>query len=282
MNWKIIIPTIISLILYIFLSSSVRNTELIWVLTRFFGILSLTVLMIVVILGELRMLTVIKADFVLFRFHKPLGIFLIFLVIAHFISAVFDKFMWGKTLLFHQFLGFSFSDKWLVLLSLGTLAFYLLFIVGATSSQPAMQFLRFKRWKMIHLLSYLAYLMAYIHSVNLGTDIKHSILSPFLSIFFTLGFLVATALFLSRMLQARIKQDDQASVVLATIIIVILIIGTVGVGIAVLKNYDYSSNQQKRLDNIEEDISYVESQVELQKQKNDLLLNQLGVLENEE
>jgi methionine sulfoxide reductase heme-binding subunit len=227
MNKKILIGGIIVALAFLSFSFSIQHSEAIWIQTRIFGLVSFFALFTTVLFGELRLLHKVKGDFGLFRFHKPIAIFSIFLVLLHFISAAFDRFKWGVNLRFTDYLGFAFSDKWLILLSLGTLAFYLLLVIGFTSANRSMQFLGFKRWKVIHFLSYVAFVVAYIHSMNLGTDLKLSVLAPILHPLILVMFLSVTSLFIARLINATTFFEDQKEVVLGAIFFLLLIIGSV-------------------------------------------------------
>ncbi|HIH24458.1 TPA: hypothetical protein HA251_05470 [Candidatus Woesearchaeota archaeon] len=209
---------------YLILSSLIRETETIWLLTRLFGIISFITLFIVVLLGEVRLLSKDKSKVTLFRYHKPLAIFATYLVFLHFISAVADDYKWGRGLQFTQYLGFSFGDQWLVLLSLGTLAFYLMLIIGMTSATKSIQLLGFKRWKIIHFLSYAVFVIAFIHSVNLGTDIKHSVLAPYLKPVILTMFALVTGLLLVRAVAWTSIFEDQWEVNLAAVLILFILV----------------------------------------------------------
>ncbi len=213
--------------LYILLSSMIRSTAWIWYLTRMFGLLSFFFLFLSVITGELRLLAVVKSDFKLFKYHIPISIFTMVLVVLHFISALFEKYKWGIGLHFSNYLGFSFSDKWLTLLSLGTLGMYLLLLVSLTSMKKSIRSLGFKNWKLIHLLSYLAFVFAYIHSVNLGTDIKTSAISVVVKPLILVCFWLVIALLVVRVLKSLNVFADQAEINLAALFFIVLIIGGV-------------------------------------------------------
>jgi len=215
------------MIAFIILSNSIKTTEYIWFQTRIFGLIAFFALFFTVVIGEMRLLSKIKANFILFKYHVPVAIFSIIIVLMHAISAIFDKFKWGKTLVFTQFLGFSFSDQWLVLLSLGTLAFYFMLIVGITSSKGMIQKIGYKKWKLIHYFSYMAFLFAYIHSINLGTDIKSVELGFILKPIFIIMFLFVLALLITRILNAYKLFSDQIEINLAAVFFILLLLGSV-------------------------------------------------------
>ena len=268
------------MILFILLSNAIKTTEYIWLQTRLFGLLSFFALFLTIVIGELRLLTKIKAKFILFKYHVPLAIFSTILVLLHFISAAFDKFKWGTNLVFTQFLGFSFSDKWLTLLSLGTLALYLMIIVGMTSANGIIQKIGYKKWKFIHYFSYVSFLFAYIHSINLGTDIKTSILSPVLKPVFVIMFFVVVALLITRILNSYKIFDDQSEINLATIFFLVLVIGTVFTIINYTNQTHEVQDLNNKITNQTNDIKLLEEENQQLIQQNQLLVNQIENITN--
>lgn len=216
---------------FLVFSMLVSTQPAIWYETRIFGLLAYAALFLTVVIGELRILSKNKAATAgIFRYHKPVAIFATYLVGLHLVAAANDNFKWGKGLSFLQYLGFSFGDKWLVLLSFGALAFYLMLLVGLTSRTKAIQRIGFKNWKLIHYLSYLSFVLAYVHSVGLGTDIKSSILSPVLSPLFVASFLFVVALLLTRVANGFNVLSDQWEVNLAGIFFLLLLGGLAFLG----------------------------------------------------
>jgi DMSO/TMAO reductase YedYZ heme-binding membrane subunit len=220
-----IISGIVAAALFISFFYAVKETEMIWLMTRALGLLAFLFLFISVLLGELRVMHLVKGDFTLHRFHAPAAIFSLFLVFLHFMAAVLDNYQWGAGVSFLNYLGFSFSDKWLAFLSLGTLAFYLMLVIGFTSANMSQQLIGYKRWKLIHYLSYLSFAMAYIHSTNLGTDLRHSGLTAYLNPLFVFMFFSVTALLLARVVKGTGVFEDQSEVWLAGAFFLILILG---------------------------------------------------------
>lgn len=218
MRFPQLIGAIVAAALFLLFSFSIRETSLIWWQTRIFGLIAFFALFLTLLLGELRMLSIRKLK--LFRWHKPLGIFTVFLVALHGLSGFLDAYKWGPSLSWFQYLGFSFGDKWLLFLSFGTLAFYLLLLIGLTSSRKGMQALKFKRWKLVHYTSYVAFLIAYVHSINLGTDLKAGILH---TIVFG-SFLVVTALLLVRVIHAFGAFSEQREITFSSFVSVALLI----------------------------------------------------------
>lgn len=257
----ILIATIFTTIAYIILSASIQTTEAIWILTRVFGLVAFLGFFLVVILGEIRLSHKVKGEFDLFKFHKPLAIFSTFIVLLHGISAVFDKYKWGVYLNFTDFLGFSFGDKWLIYLSLGTLAFYLFLIIGATSANKGMQILGFKKWKVVHYSSYIAFIIAYIHAVNLGTDLKTSVFAPVLHPVATTMFLLVIALFILRMLNSFDIFEDQLEINLTGVLVIVLVLGSVFIMTSTLESATRIDELSQKANVLQSEISYQESTI---------------------
>jgi methionine sulfoxide reductase heme-binding subunit len=220
---------------YVIVANSLRATEQIWLLTRGFGLAAFVSLSILVIIGELRILGFNK----LFKLHCNIGILTFFLALLHGISAVSDKFKWGTALKFTDFLGFNFSSKWLLLMSIGTLAFYLIVLVALTSSTQIIQKLGFKKWKMLHYASYAAIAAVFVHSMLLGTDIKTSSISWIAMPALVFLFLMATGL-----LATRLMKPLTAKQVAAAIMFVVLLSAAVAYASG---KYDVSEQQVNAL-----------------------------------
>ncbi|MBI4175779.1 MAG: ferric reductase-like transmembrane domain-containing protein [Candidatus Aenigmarchaeota archaeon] len=232
------LATIMTLTIFLWSSYSISDTKAIWIQTRIFGLVSFAALFLTIIMGELRVLTKGMAPLEIFRFHKPLAMFSVFLVLLHGISGMMDNYKWGKGLSFVNYLGFSFSDKWLVLLSFGTLAFYLLVLIGATSQPRMMQVLGYKRWKLVHYLSYAAFFLGYAHAINLGTDLKGAGYAVLLHWLVVGSFIIVLALLLTRIAHAILHFDDLVEVVLASCLFLLLLFGAVIAGILMSSSYE--------------------------------------------
>lgn len=279
MDKKLIILTVVTIPLYLAFSYNIREQELIWQLTRIFGILSFITLFITVILGEIRLISKNKADFAIFKYHTPIAIFSTFLVFIHFLSAVMDKYKWGKYLSFSDFLGFNFSDKWMVFLSLGTLAFYLMLLIGMTSAKKSIQFLGFKKWKLVHFFSYAAFTIAYIHSMNLGTDLKTSVLSSFLSPLFFLCYITFICIMIVRIAGISFY-SDQLEINITVFFLVILLIG----GILLINNASKTDERllllEKKIANEDTSIGFYSSIISNMTLENQELKKEIGDIKN--
>jgi len=203
-------------ILYLFIADSLKTTEAIWLLTRSLGMMSITALFALVYTGELRLLGYKRLS----RWHCLLGTATFYLAMLHGFSAAFDRFKWGKGLGFADYIGFSFTDQWLTLLSVGTLAFYVILLVGVTSSGGRIRALGFRRWKWLHYLSYAALAMVFVHSMLLGTDIKDGALGPLLFPLSVFAFSAASGLLVIRVF--RRAMPDRRDLALSIMLVLVL------------------------------------------------------------
>lgn len=264
--------------LYILLASSLSETYYIWLLTRIFGLLSFLFLSITLILGELRMLTMLKANFSLFRFHIPSAIFSVYLIVLHGISGMSDNYQWGKGVSFVKYLGFTFTDKWLFALSLGTFAFYLLVVVSLTSMRRMIQFLGFKAWKRIHYLAYPAYILGFVHSIFLGTDVKTSFISPYVLAIFVIIFVFAVSLLLVRMITALFSFEDQLEIKLAAYFVFLLLMSAlVNIGYYFHRS-SVVAEMEKKVKSLEGGIKTAQARVSSAEKYVNSLKNELEVI----
>jgi methionine sulfoxide reductase heme-binding subunit len=224
MDNKAIFGSALAITAYVAISAMIRDTQAIWIQTRAFGLLAYAFLFAAVVLGELRVITKGMGEFTAFRYHKGVSVAAVFLVLAHFIAAFADNYKWGPKLQAFQYLGFSFGDQWLAFLSLGTLAFYAMILVGASSSGKMMGRLGCRLWKLIHYFSYAAFMMAYVHSVNLGTDLKSSALAPVLKPIIVLSFIFAASLFATRVARAFNAYSDLWEAGLTTLLVFVTLL----------------------------------------------------------
>ncbi|MFA6992506.1 MAG: ferric reductase-like transmembrane domain-containing protein [Candidatus Gracilibacteria bacterium] len=239
-------------IAYIIFSSAIQNTEYIWILTRIFGMVSILSLFIVVFLGELRLLGVNK----FFKYHHFLGITTFYLVFLHFVSAIFEKYQWGKNLSFVDYLGTNFSDKWMIFLSIGSIAFYLMILIAVTSAYPVMAKIGYKKWRLTHYLTYLTLLFAFAHSIILGTEFNHS---DFKIFFFGLTAFVFSVLIMLFVLRTgKIKLNNRVA---GFLVMILMISGGMAYASTKLKLYSDDvgllSQQSKSLTLQVEDVEYL-------------------------
>jgi|GEM_PF-2545383 DMSO/TMAO reductase YedYZ heme-binding membrane subunit len=270
-NIILVIAGILVAVFYVLIADAVKYSEPIWILTRAYGLFAYLFLFLLVVLGEFKLLGFKR----LFRFHCTAGIITAYLVLLHFISAVFDKFKWGKNLVFSDFLGFNFSDKYLTFVSIGTLAFYLILLISVTSSRMSMSKLGFKRWKLVHYLSYVVLAAVFVHSMALGTDLKTSALRAYIFPFVVFSFSFAAGILLLRSFKGALSQRKW-------MVLFILLILLISAGVAYSANllrmnaektaslklekdrlvYDLAVIQAKNAD-LNRMVYYLESQINL-------------------
>jgi sulfoxide reductase heme-binding subunit YedZ len=193
----------------------IRDSRIILLETRALGLIAYFFLFLSIILGEMRMLSKGKMEFLFFRYHKPVAAVAILLSVTHFIPAVLDNYQGGRGIPFTQYLGFSFSDQWLAYLSMGSLAFYLMITIAFTSSIKVMRSLGQRWWRPVHYLSYAAFVLAFTHAVNLGTDIRTSALHTILYPLTVLSFITVIGLLLTRIVNSLDIFTDMTEVGLA-------------------------------------------------------------------
>jgi predicted ferric reductase len=238
----------LALAIFAFFSVLIQNTEWIWFLTRAMGLLSYVFLFLSMVLGELRLLMKGKGDFWPFRYHHVVSVFSLFLILGHFIAAFADNYMWGKNLRFTQYLGLSFSDKWLTFLSLGVIAFYLLVLVGITFPRRGGYSIGYSKWRLVHYLSYIAFFIAYIHAVNLGTDIKTSPLHTILSPLIVFSFILVLGLFITRIINIFNLFSDLTEVAMAAVLFILLLSASASLATQVMHNMDAVFEMQNQLE----------------------------------
>ncbi|GAB3076924.1 MULTISPECIES: ferric reductase-like transmembrane domain-containing protein [unclassified Phycicoccus] len=151
------------------------TSPLLWYLNRGTGLVLLAVFTLTVVLG---VLSTGQGGRVWPRFatqstHRGLSLLTTLLLLAHAVTAVVDEFVdirWWQALL-------PFGGTYRPLyLGLGTLALDLTLAVGATSLLK--QRLGERAWRAVHLMSYLAWTAAVVHTLGIGTDASTSLGRP--------------------------------------------------------------------------------------------------------
>ena len=154
-----------------------------WYLTRASGLVA-AVCLIVLMLGGIGQITGhtfrLLDPLTAWASHRALGITLAIAVLLHVVALLFDKFVsfniidllvpWLSSHRPVDIFGFHFGSLYV---ALGVIALYLILAVTITSlvwieKKPA-------RWKLIHLLSYFAVGMVFVHALFLGTDVSTGI-----------------------------------------------------------------------------------------------------------
>lgn len=154
-----------------------------WYLTRASGLVAAATLVILMLsgIGQVTGYTYKLLDPITsWASHRALGIAFGVSVLVHVFSLLFDKFV--KFNFFELFIpwlshykpvtifGIHFGSLYV---ALGVIAFYLVGIIIITSllwveKKPHI-------WKWIHLMSYVAILLVFVHALYIGTDLAHGI-----------------------------------------------------------------------------------------------------------
>ncbi len=142
-----------------------------WYLNRSTGLVVLALLTLTAALGVLstggggRLVP----RFVGQALHRNLALWSITLLGVHVTTAVVDTYVdirWWQA--FVPWLGATYMPLWL---GLGTLALDVFVLVVVTSLVRAR--MRHRSWRLVHLMSYLAWGIAVAHGIGIGTDLRH-------------------------------------------------------------------------------------------------------------
>jgi predicted ferric reductase len=148
---------------------------LLWYVNRGTGLVLLVLLTTTAVLGVLTATrTGARPDrgvprFVTQSLHRSVALISVTLLIVHVVSAVADTFVdirWWQALVPW---GATYEPLWL---ALGTLSLDLMVIVVVTSLLRTR--LPLGAWRWIHTGSYLAWILALVHAIGIGTDLKNA------------------------------------------------------------------------------------------------------------
>jgi methionine sulfoxide reductase heme-binding subunit len=265
-NILTIAAAVFGVIAYALFAYAVKDSSIIWLMTRILGLISYALLFASISLGEIKLITKGSNNFTIFKHHHAISIASVVFVLAHFIAAFMDNYKWGRQLTAVQYLGFSYTDIWVTFLSIGTLSFYVMVLIALSSANSAMRALGFGKWRMIHVLGYIAYIMAYIHSVNLGTDLKTSSVAPVIAPAVFLSFALTLGLLAARVLNGMHAFSDSGEAFMAAAFITLLIILASSLASLVARNMELESDAYARL-------RMEAESVDLQQQYNVILQN---------
>lgn len=143
---------------------------LLWYLNRATGVTLLVLLTISTVLGVLAMGGRPGRGlprFVTQDLHRNLALLSVVALVVHVVSAVLDTFVdirwWQAVVPF----GSAYEPLWL---GLGTLSLDLIAVVVLTSLLRTR--LTHRRWRSVHVLSWLAWALGVAHTIGIGTDIE--------------------------------------------------------------------------------------------------------------
>jgi methionine sulfoxide reductase heme-binding subunit len=146
------------------------DDPLLWYLNRSTGLVVLAMLTLSVLLG---VVSTGRGGRLLPRFvgqalHRSLALWSVVLLGLHVVTAVVDSYVdirWWQA--FVPWVGASYLPFWL---GLGTLALDIVVVVVVTSL--ARSRMRHRSWRLIHVLSYVAWAVAVAHGLGIGTDLR--------------------------------------------------------------------------------------------------------------
>ena len=142
-----------------------------WYLTRGIGLIAYTLLFLSVLIALLKRLW--PASFArLFKYHHDISLMAVVLGLLHGLTNMADSFMWNLSLGDVFIPRFGTNSQ--VLITLGIIGFYIMALVTLTSvGKRGIRKLGPKGWRLVHITSYVSFLLVFTHSVLLGTDVKY-------------------------------------------------------------------------------------------------------------
>lgn len=166
-----------------------------WEWIRLLGLLAYFYFTVSIIFGLLRKSILIRSNKNLyFQLHVISGWIGFIAVIIHMLVLIIDQY---EPYQISEILIPFISDYHSILSGLGTIAFYLFFIVFLTSDLLIKK-LGFSIWKKVHILVFPAWIVSFIHGVFLGTDTENMFITLFYGV---------TAMFIAMSLLLRIISE---------------------------------------------------------------------------
>lgn len=139
-----------------------------WYVTRASGLTAYFLAFLIMVFGigiQTRLIYKVINPLTALAAHRFVGIALSVTILTHVVSLLFDKFL--KFTILDLLVPFASPYKPL-LVSLGIIAFYLFSAVIITSLFLRLKWPRF--WRLLHYLTYLAFILFFLHGVLIGTD----------------------------------------------------------------------------------------------------------------
>lgn len=143
-----------------------------WYLVRAFGLISVVLLTLMILSGiglitgyTFRIIPPVKAWLV----HRFIGLSFLATLAGHIFFLLIDKFV--NYSLVQILVPFATNNTWL---TFGIIAFYFILIIIITSL--TIMHSKKRLWKLIHYLSYFAFILVFFHALYMGTDLKSGIL----------------------------------------------------------------------------------------------------------
>lgn len=147
-----------------------------WELIRLFGLISYFYFTISIVFGLLRKTHTIQSKKnLLYQIHQSAGWFGFIALVVHMLLLIIDSY---EPYSFAELMIPFISDYQPISSSIGTIAFYLFFIVIITSDLWIRK-MKFAIWKWVHLAILPAWFMSLIHGLFIGTDTENPIILTF-------------------------------------------------------------------------------------------------------
>ncbi len=146
------------------------TSHYLWYSSRATGIVSLLLLTIVMVLGistSTRIGTGVVPRFAIAEIHRRISLLSLIFLAIHILGSVLDSYV--NISIFSAIIPFTSHYKPFEV-ALGTIALDLMIAIIITSLIRAR--MKFETWRLIHWLSFLAFLIAVVHTVMIGTDVR--------------------------------------------------------------------------------------------------------------
>lgn len=174
-----------------------------WECIRLLGLIAYFYFTVSIIFGLLRKTSTIKSHKnLLFQLHQSAGWFGFVAVIVHMLLLIVDRYEpYRIAELMIPFV----SDYKPILSGLGTIAFYLFFIVFLTSD-VFIRKMKFSIWKMVHIAVLPAWIISLVHGILIGTDTGN----PFVLLFYWSTVATVVIVFSIRYISEHQKKKEKA------------------------------------------------------------------------
>jgi DMSO/TMAO reductase YedYZ heme-binding membrane subunit len=107
---------------------------------------------------------------ILNKWHHEISLLAVILAFIHAVNNILDASVWSLTI--DRVFWVNFTTANAVWISLGIISLYMMIVVTASSFKSVMKRLKFPRWRLIHISSYILYVFVIVHSLLLGTDMN--------------------------------------------------------------------------------------------------------------
>lgn len=170
-----------------------------WEWIRLLGLIAYFYFTVSIIFGLLRKTPIVQSQKnLLYHIHQSAGWFGFMTLVVHMLLLIIDQY---EPYRFVELMIPFASDYRPISSGLGTIAFYLFFIIIITSDLWIRK-MKFANWKWLHLAVIPAWLLSLIHGLFIGTDTSN----PVILSFYVISVLFVTIAFLFRLLPTKNKE----------------------------------------------------------------------------